>query len=121
MAFMNGVAATDQMLTSGDTIFLIGQRLNWIGSLAWAGFVIALLNRKKFTMQLGLSAALVTLIAGIPLGILTTMESARFSMFFMAPILSLLLIIIFFSPKGYQIISAWVVEQSKLSKDISVK
>lgn len=108
MAFMNGVAATDQMLAGGETIFLMGQRLSWIGSLAWAGFVIALLNRRKFALQLGLGAALVTLIAGIPLGVFTSMESARFSMFFMAPIFSLLLKITFISPRGNRVVAQWI-------------
>ncbi|MBE9524359.1 MAG: hypothetical protein IMY76_04620 [Chloroflexi bacterium] len=121
MAFMNGVAATDQLLSGGDTVYLVGQRLSWVGSLAWASFVIALLNRKKYTIQLGLGAALVTLIAGIPLGVVTSLESAKFSMFFMAPILSLILKITFVSPKGYQMIAAWVNTQPKLPKPISVE
>ena len=108
MGFMNGVASTDMMLAGGSTVFLIGERLSWIGSLAWASFVIALLNRKKFAIQLGLIAALVTLIAGLPLGIVTSMAEAKFSMFFLAPIFSIILKITFLLPKGNQIISAWV-------------
>jgi len=109
MAFMNGVAATDQMLAGGsEMVFLMGQRLNWIGSFAWAGFVIALLNRKKYTLPLGLSAALITLIAGIPLGVVTSMEEAKFSMFLMAPILSLLVKVTLVLPKGNKIVKQWV-------------
>ena len=109
MAFMNGVAATDQMLAGGDEmVFLMGQRLNWVGSFAWAGFVIALLNRKKYTIPLGLGAALITIIAGLPMGVVTSMEEAKFSMFFMAPILSLLVKITLVSPKGNKIVNQWV-------------
>jgi len=109
MAFMNGVAATDQMLAGGDEmVFLMGQRLNWIGSFAWAGFVIALLNRKKYTIPLGLGAALITIIAGFPMGVVTSMEEAKFSMFFMAPMLSLLVKITLVSPKGNKIVKQWV-------------
>ena len=68
MAFMNGVAATDQMLAGGgEMVFLMGQRLSWIGSFAWAGFVIALLNRKKYVIPLGLAAALITIDSRHPL------------------------------------------------------
>ena len=95
MSFMNGVAATDQLLSEGELVFLIGQRLSWVGAFAWAGFVIALLNRKKYTIQLGLFAALISLIAGLPPAFVTSIDEAKFSMFFLAPILSLLLKIIF--------------------------
>ena len=108
MGFMNGVASTDMMLAGGSTVFLIGERLSWIGTLAWASFVIALLNRKKFAIQLGLIAALVTLIAVLPVVIVTSMAEAKFSMFFLAPIFSIILKITFLLPKGNQIISAWV-------------
>ena len=109
MAFMNGVAATDQMLAGGgEMVFLMGQRLNWIGSFAWAGFVIALLNRKEYAIQLGLGAALVTLIAGLPLGIVTSMNEAKFSMFLMAPILSLIVKVTLILPKGNKIVKEWI-------------
>ncbi len=109
MAFMNGVAATDQMLAvGGEMVFLMGQRLNWIGAFAWASFVIALLNRKEYAIQLGLGAALVTLIAGLPLGVVTSMEEAKFSMFFLAPILSLLVKVTLVSAKGNKMVKEWV-------------
>ena len=109
MAFMNGVAATDQMLAGGgEMVFLMGQRLNWIGSFAWAGFVIALLNRKDYAIPLGLGAALVTLIAGIPLGVVTSMAEAKFSMFLMAPILSLIVKVTLVLPKGNKIVKEWI-------------
>ena len=110
MAFMSGVAATDQMLSGGDVIFLVGQRLNWIGALAWGGFVIALLNRKTWAIQLGLSAALVTLVAGIPLGVVTSVQSAKFSMFFLAPILSIILKLLFVLPKSRTLLKQWVTD-----------
>jgi hypothetical protein len=111
MAFMNGVAATDQMLSgvsSGSTIFIVGQRLNWIASIAWGSFVVALLTRKKWALRLGLAAALLTLVAGIPLGVVTAMQSAKFSMYFLAPFLALILKIIFVLPRGNTILTLWI-------------
>jgi hypothetical protein len=108
MAFMNGVAATDQMLSGNNIIFMVGQRLNWIGSLAWGIFVVALLTQKKWVLPLGLGAALVTLIAGVPLGVVTSMHADKFSMFLFAPILALGLLIIFLLPKGNKMLTQWV-------------
>ena len=108
MAFMNGVAATDQMLSGGSPFFLVGQRLNWIASIAWGSFVVALLVRKQWALQLGLGAALLTLVAGIPLGVVTTMESARFSMFFLAPILALLLKVSLILPGSNKTVMQWI-------------
>jgi hypothetical protein len=111
MAFMNGVAATDQLLSGGSTgniFFVIGQRLNWIASIAWGIFVVALLTRKKWVLPLGLSAALLTLVAGIPLGVVVTMESAKFSMFFLSPILALFLKLTLVLPKGNKIVTQWI-------------
>jgi len=108
MAFMNGVAATDQMLSGGGTFFVVGQRLNWVASIAWGSFVIALLTRKKWALPLGLGAALLTLVAGIPLGVVTSMESAKFSMYFLAPILALFLKISLVLPKSNKIITQWM-------------
>jgi hypothetical protein len=115
MAFMNGVASTDQMLSGGSTLFVVGQRLNWIASIAWGTFVVALLTRKKWTLQLGLFAALLTLVAGIPLGVVTTMESAKFSMYFLAPILALVLKIIFILPKSNTMLTQWIDGTEKTS------
>lgn len=111
MAFMNGVAATDQMLSgssTASTLFVVGQRLNWIASIALGCFVVALLTRKKWAVPLGLGAALLTLVAGIPLGVVISMESAKFSMFFLAPILALFLKIILVYPKSNTMLTQWI-------------
>jgi hypothetical protein len=108
MAFMNGVASTDHMLSSGSTLFVVGQRLNWIASIACGSFVVALLTRKKWAVQLGLGAALLTLVAGIPLGVATTMDSAEFSMYFLAPMLALILKISLVLPKSNKVFTQWI-------------
>jgi len=111
MAFMNGVAATDQLLSGGGTnsiFFVIGQRINWIASIGLGSFVVALLTRNKWALPLGIGAALLTLVAGIPLGIVTAMESAKFSMFFLAPILALVLKLTLVLPKSNKVITQWL-------------
>jgi len=115
MAFMNGVAATDQMLSGGGTIFVVGQRLNWIASIALGTFVIALLTRKKWAFQLGLGATLLTLVAGIPMGVVTAIESAKFSMYFLAPMLALFLKISLVTPKSNKVITQWIDGAEKIA------
>jgi len=113
MSFMNGVAATDQMLAGSSNFFIVGQRLNWVASIAWGTFVVALLTRKKWTLPLGLGAALLTLVAGIPLGTVTSIESAKFSMYFLAPMLALFLKVHFVLPKSNQILTQWINGEEK--------
>jgi len=115
MSFMNGVAATDQMLSGGGTLFVVGQRLNWIASIGWGSFVVALLTRKKWALPLGLGAALLTLVSGIPLGVVITMVSAKFSMYFLAPILALFLKISFVLPKSNKIFTQWIDSAEKIA------
>ncbi len=108
MAFMNGVAATDQMVSGGGTLFVVGQRLNWIAAIAWGIFVVALLARKGWTIRLGLGAALLTLVAGMPLGMLTSMKADKFSMYFLAPINAFLIMVSLILPWGENILIRWI-------------
>ena len=50
-------------------------------------------------ISLGIGAAVMELVVGIPLAYATAIQLARFSMFSLAPILSLLLLVIFLWPK----------------------
>jgi hypothetical protein len=113
MSFMNGVAATDQMLSGANNVFIIGERLSWVAALGWGAFVVALLTRKKWFLQLGLFASLLTLVASIPMGVVISVESAKFSMYFFAPLLALLLKISFIVPKSNQFITQWVNREAK--------
>ncbi|MCF6277611.1 MAG: hypothetical protein L3J16_02535 [Anaerolineales bacterium] len=108
MSFMNGVAATDQMLSGGKQVFIIAQRLSWLAAIAWATFVIGLLNRKNWSIQIGLGAALLTLVAGIPAGVAVSLEASKFSMYLLAPILALLLKISLVHPKSNALITQWL-------------
>jgi hypothetical protein len=119
MSFMNGVAATDQMLSGGNTVFIIGQRLSWIAALAWGTFVAALLTRKKWALPLGMGAALLTLIAGIPPGVVVSLESSKFSMYLFAPVLALLLKISFILPQSSRLITRWLKTPTEYSRDIT--
>ena len=51
---------------------------------------------------MGLAAALLELVVGIPLAIATAIDLGRFSLFALAPIISLLLLVIFVWPNLWQ-------------------
>ena len=108
MSFMNGVAATDQMLSGGSNVFVIGELLSWIAALGLGTFVVATLTRKTWALPLGLASALTVLIASVPMGVIVSQMSAKFSMYFFVPILALILGIILLIPKGNEMVAKWV-------------
>ncbi len=114
LAFMNGVASTDKIILNSGPLFVAVQRLNWIAAIGWAVFTVALLTKKEWATRVGLGAGLLTLTAGIPLAVATTIEAGRFSMFSPAPLLAaLLLLILFFIPLGTKAVSQWLDSKSK--------
>lgn len=108
MAFMNGVASTDKIIINDNPIFVAVQRVNWVASLGWGVFTVALVTRRKWTLPVGLGAGLLTLTAGTPLAVVTTIEAGRFSMFSPAAILALVLLVIFFVPAGNRMLTQWL-------------
>jgi hypothetical protein len=98
LSFMNGVASTDKIILTSAPIYIAVQRVSWVGAIAWAVFTVALLHRRKWVLPLGLGASLMTITAGVPLAVVTTIDAGRFSGFSPAPILALALIIILFAP-----------------------
>jgi hypothetical protein len=97
--FMNGVASLSRIITIGRPVFLIVQRLNWVAFIGFGVVTVGVLLKPKDWMRvLGLSAALLELVVGIPLVVSTTMSLGRFSLFSFGPILSLILLILFVWP-----------------------
>ena len=126
MSFMNGVASTDRILVTFDAdnaeqalvsdgeegeeilvneeyhpLYVAVQRLNWLASIGWGVFTIWLiLKPTEWARMVGMAAGLLEVVVGIPLGMATMIEFGHFSMFFPAPILSLVLIVILMLPWG---------------------
>jgi NADH:ubiquinone oxidoreductase subunit K len=97
--WMNGVSSTSRIITHGTDIFVLVQRLHWIAMLGWAVVTaVILLKPKSWILPIVMTAALVELIVGIPLTIVTMQDLDRFSMFALAPIASLGLLILFLIP-----------------------
>ena len=93
---MNGIASWNKMITNGAPIFFATQRLHWVSMIGWGVATVGILIRPTDSMRIvGLAAGLLELVVGIPLAIITAADLGRFSMFSIAPIFSLLLVVVF--------------------------
>lgn len=99
LCWMNGIASTSRIITIGADIFVLVQKLHFVAMIGW-GVVTAgiLIKPREWQRVLGLTAGATELIVGIPLAIVTTQELGRFSLFSLAPILSLVLVIVLVVP-----------------------
>jgi hypothetical protein len=96
LCMMNGIASWNKMITNGAPIFFAVQRLHWISMIGWGVATVGILIGPADWMRIvGLAAALLELVVGIPLGVSTTIALGRFSMFSVAPLLSLVLLVVF--------------------------
>lgn len=95
LSFMNGVASTDRIMVIGTPLYVAVQRLNWLASIAWGVFTVGLiLKPAEWVRMVGLGAGILEMVVGYPLGLATTLSFGHFSMFFPAPILSTLLVLV---------------------------
>ena len=101
--FMNGVSSTSRIITVGADIFFLVQRLHFIAMLGW-GIVTAgiLLRPMEWMRVVGLVSGGLELTVGIPLAFVTAQRLGRFSLFALAPIFSLILVVIFVWPGLWQ-------------------
>ena len=101
--WMNGVSSTSRIITHGDPIFVLVQRLHWIAMLGWAVVTVGIIIRPKEWMRvIGLVAGVTELVVGIPLAFATAQQLGRFSLFALAPIACLILIVLLVWPGLWQ-------------------
>ncbi|HSR21575.1 MAG TPA: hypothetical protein VLL49_11730 [Anaerolineales bacterium] len=97
--WMNGVASTSRIITIGAPIFVLVQRLHWLAMLGWAVVTAGILIRPQDWMRVvGLVAGTTELVVGIPLALVTATQLGRFSLFALAPIACLALVVLFVWP-----------------------
>lgn len=100
---MNGVASWSRILTIGSTIFVAVQRLHWISMIGWGIITVGfILKPREWMRVVGLNAAIIELVVGIPLAYATALQLGRFSLFSLAPIFSLILLVVFLWPKAWR-------------------
>lgn len=101
--FMNGISSTSRIITHGDPIFALVQRLHFVAMLSWAVVTVGvLLQPKEWMRVLGLVAGTVELTVGIPLAYVTAQQLGRFSLFALAPIACLLLLVLLVWPRLWE-------------------
>jgi len=101
--FMNGVSSTSRIITIGSPIFVLVQRLHWIAMIGWGVVTVGIILKPKEWMRVvGLVAGGLELAVGIPLAYATAINLGRFSLFALAPIISLVLMVLFLWPGLWQ-------------------
>ena len=98
---MNGIASLSRIITIGAPFFSLVQRMHWIAMLGWGIVTVSvLMGAKEWTWVTGFTAGLLEVVVGFPLAFVTAQELGRFSLFALAPICCLILIVIMLWPGG---------------------
>mgnify|MGYP001819348621 FL=1 len=97
--FMNGVSSTSRIITIGSPLFVLVQRLHWVAMIGWGVVTVGLIIKPKEWMRVvGLVSGSLELAVGIPLAYATAVSLGRFSLFPLAPLVSLVLVVLFLWP-----------------------
>ena len=106
---MNGIASLSRIITIGAPFFTFVQRLHWISMLGWGIAAVGMIMKPKEWMRVvGLSAGVLEIVVGFPLAYITAIQLGRFSLFSLAPICSLALVILMLIPSVWEKIEAFV-------------
>jgi hypothetical protein len=101
--WMNGVASTSRMVTIGTPIFTLVERLHWAAMIGWAVVTVGIIMKPKEWMRVvGITASMTELVVGIPLAVVTAQQLGRFSLFALAPIACLILVVLLVLPNLWQ-------------------
>lgn len=105
--FMNGVSSTSRILTIGSPLFVLVQRLHWVAMIGWGVMTVGIILKPKEWMRVvGLVAGCLEITVGIPLAYATAVNLGRFSLFALAPIFSLGLLVILLWPNMWTRLTA---------------
>lgn len=110
LTYMDGVANISKFQTTTYNDFWKGlyasvQMVLWFGAAAWLVFIPAVLKGKKWSVPLGIFAAMASMIGGFPLALINIYEVQRFSMFLPAPLIALALFIVLWLPGTRRLIT----------------
>jgi hypothetical protein len=98
---MNGIASFSRIITIGAPFFSLVQRMHWIAMLGWGVVTVSVLtDPKEWTWVTGFTAGILEMVVGFPLAFVTARELGRFSLFSLAPICCLILVVIMVWPGG---------------------
>jgi hypothetical protein len=101
--WMNGVSSTSRIITHGDPIFVLVERLHWVAMIGWAVVTVGIIMKPKEWMRVvAITAGVTELVVGIPLAVATAQQLGRFSLFALAPIACLVLGVLLVWPNLWQ-------------------
>lgn len=101
--WMNGVSSTSRIITIGDPIFVLVERLHFMAMIGCAVVTVGIIIKPKGWMRIvGLVSGVTELVVGIPLAVVTAQQLGRFSLFALAPISCLILIVLLVWPNLWQ-------------------
>ena len=104
---MNGIASTSRIITVGAPLFMAVQRLHWVAMIGFGVITVGILLRPMEWMRVvGLVSGGLELAVGIPLAVATALSMGRFSLFSLAPIGGLIIVVIFVWPNLWERLTA---------------
>lgn len=98
--FMNGVASLNKLVGTAmkagmaDPLFVLTQQLNWFAAIAWGVFAVGVLYHRRWVLIMGLGGGILPLISSTPLAYTNTIDTNEFSLFWIAPAISLVLLLV---------------------------
>jgi hypothetical protein len=115
--FMNGVSSTSRIITIGSPLFVLVQRLHWVAMIGWGVVTVGIVLKPREWMRVvGLVSGSLELAVGIPLAYATAVSLGRFSLFALAPIVSLILIVLFLWPNMWTRLTGSAEEQTPIAE-----
>lgn len=96
--FMNGVASLNKLVGSimqsgnASPLFVVTQQLNWIAAIAWGVFAVAVIYKRHWALVMAIGGGILPLISGTPLAYTNSIQTNEFSLFWLAPAISLILL-----------------------------
>ncbi|NOQ95830.1 MAG: hypothetical protein GQ555_04350 [Desulfobacterales bacterium] len=112
MIFIDGVGAISRYQTVKEStligMYAMGLVVTLWAAAAWAVFIYFLVKGKSWTLEVGIFAASLSIIAGLPVGLTDVVRLSRFSMFLPGPMLSAILLVVILLPGTKKLISDWI-------------
>ena len=112
MIFIDGVGAISRYQTVKEStligMYAMGLVVTWWAAAAWAIFIYFLVKGKNWTVEVGIFAASLSIIAGLPVGLTDVVRLSRFSMFLPGPLLSAILLVVILLPNTQKLINDWI-------------
>ena len=95
------VEALEAPVVTIHAVFRALQRVSWAAAIGWGIVTIGILRRpnKDWVRILALGSAILGIATGYPVALASSLSFGKFSMFFMAPVLCSILLVLLLLPK----------------------